>query len=166
MIIHVVLKQSANGLTEGSAIKVVEDVKGAAGMWTGFDLTVSKYSDGTSIDDTTQVYVTWIAVGAGETGGSQIKHCAGIDNPTVDSSSQVTITFSDVNFINASKIQLSASAIVMTSATGAGYPARITSVLKTTTDAILTLECWNGNSYVSMAQDDIVQVSWTAIEHP
>ncbi len=63
MVIIVVLKQSANGLTEGSAIKVVEDVKGAANNWTGFDLTVSKYSDGSSIDDTTLVYVTWLAIG-------------------------------------------------------------------------------------------------------
>ena len=63
MIITVVLKQSANGLTEGSAIKVVEDIKGAVNNWTGFDLTVSKYSDGTSIDDTTLVYVTWLVVG-------------------------------------------------------------------------------------------------------
>ena len=62
MIITVVLKRPANGLTEGSAIKVVEDIKGAANNWTGFDLTVSKYSGG-SITDTTQVYVTWLAVG-------------------------------------------------------------------------------------------------------
>ena len=62
MIITVVLKEAADGLTEGSAIKVVEDIKGAANNWTGFDLTVSKYSGG-SITDTTQVYVTWLAVG-------------------------------------------------------------------------------------------------------
>jgi len=62
MIINVVLKSAADGLTEGSAIKVVEDIKGAAGMWTGFDLTVSKYSGG-SITDATPVYVTWIAIG-------------------------------------------------------------------------------------------------------
>jgi hypothetical protein len=65
MIITVVLKGAANGLTEGSAIKGVEAVKGAANNWTGFDLTVSKYSDGSSIDDTTQVYVTWIAIASG-----------------------------------------------------------------------------------------------------
>ncbi len=63
MVVIVVLKQSANGLVEGVAIKVVEDIKGAANNWTGFDLTVSKYSDGSSIDDTTLVYVTWIAIG-------------------------------------------------------------------------------------------------------
>jgi hypothetical protein len=65
MIVTVVLKGAANGLTEGSAIKVVEGIKGAADNWTGFDLTVSKYSDGSSIDDTTQVYVTWIAIASG-----------------------------------------------------------------------------------------------------
>ena len=64
MIITVVLKHAADGLTEGSAIKVVEDIKGAAGFWTGFDLTVSKYSGG-SITDNTQVYVTWIAIASG-----------------------------------------------------------------------------------------------------
>lgn len=60
--VTVVLKGAANGLVEGAAIKAVEDIKGMAGNWTGFDLTVSKYSDGSSISDTTQVYVTWMAV--------------------------------------------------------------------------------------------------------
>jgi hypothetical protein len=62
MVIIVFLKAAADGLTEGSAIKVVEDVKGAANNWTGFDLTVSKYSGG-SISDLTSVYVTWLAIG-------------------------------------------------------------------------------------------------------
>lgn len=62
MHVVVVLKQSANGLVEGSAIKAVVDIKGAVNNWTGFDITVSKYSDGTSIDDTTQVYVIWMAI--------------------------------------------------------------------------------------------------------
>ena len=56
------LKQAANGLQEGAAIKAVTDVKGSAGNWTGFDITVSKYSDGSSISDATEVYVTWMAV--------------------------------------------------------------------------------------------------------
>ncbi|UCH31334.1 MAG: hypothetical protein JSV05_07505 [Candidatus Bathyarchaeota archaeon] len=64
MVIMIVLKQAADGLWEGAAIKVVEDIKGAANNWTGFDLTVSKYSGG-SISDTTQVYVIWLAVGSG-----------------------------------------------------------------------------------------------------
>jgi len=99
-------------------------------------------------------------------GVSRTLACAGIDNLTVDSSSQVTITFSGVTFTNASHIKLSASAIVTTAATGAGFPARITGVSITTANATLTLECWNGSSYTSMAQDDIVQVSWTAVEQP
>lgn len=61
--ITVVLKQSANGLTEGSTIKAVEDIKGSANNWTGFDITASKYSDGSSITDNTKVYVTWMAIG-------------------------------------------------------------------------------------------------------
>ena len=60
--ITVMLKQAANGLVEGTAIKAVEDIKGASGNWTGFDITVSKYSDGSSISDATEVYVTWMAV--------------------------------------------------------------------------------------------------------
>jgi hypothetical protein len=60
--VSVVLKQAANGLVEGAAIKAVEDIKGSANNWTGFDLDVTKYSDGTYIDDMTQVYVKWIAV--------------------------------------------------------------------------------------------------------
>ena len=61
--ITVVLKQAANGLVEGTAIKAVEDIKGASGNWTGFDITVSKYSDGSSITDNSKVYVTWMAIG-------------------------------------------------------------------------------------------------------
>jgi hypothetical protein len=60
--VSVVLKQAANGLVEGAAIKAVESIKGSANNWTGFDLDVTKYSDGTYIDDMTQVYVKWIAV--------------------------------------------------------------------------------------------------------
>jgi hypothetical protein len=48
--------EPADGLVEGAAIK------GSAGNWTGFDLDVSKYSDGSSISDTTQVYVKWMAL--------------------------------------------------------------------------------------------------------
>jgi hypothetical protein len=62
MHINVVLKGAANGLVEGAAIKAVVDIKGSSGNWTGFDITVLKYSDGTSIDDTTPVYVTWMAI--------------------------------------------------------------------------------------------------------
>jgi hypothetical protein len=62
MYVTVVLKGSANGLGEGAAIKAVEDVKGSVGNWTGFDITVSKHSDGSSIDDATSVYVTWMAI--------------------------------------------------------------------------------------------------------
>ena len=63
MFITVVLKGPTNGLVGGAAIKAVEDIKGSAGNWTGFDITVSKYSDGSSIDDTSPVYVTWMAIG-------------------------------------------------------------------------------------------------------
>jgi hypothetical protein len=63
MYVSVVLKQAANGLVEGTALRAVVDVKGTAGNWTGFDITVSKYSDGSSITDNTKVFVTWMAVG-------------------------------------------------------------------------------------------------------
>lgn len=62
MYVAVVLKGAANGLWEGAGIKAVVDIKGSPGYWTGFDITVSKYSDGSSIDDTTQVFVTWMAI--------------------------------------------------------------------------------------------------------
>jgi hypothetical protein len=61
MYITVVLKAAADGLWEGAAIKAVEDIKGSAGNWSGFDITVSKYSGG-SITDTSPVYVTWMAI--------------------------------------------------------------------------------------------------------
>jgi hypothetical protein len=62
MCIAVVLKQAANGLVEGTALRAAVDVKGTAGNWTGFDITVSKYSDGSSISDATEVFVTWMAM--------------------------------------------------------------------------------------------------------
>ncbi len=62
MHVVVVLKQPSSGLVEGAAIKTVVDIKGSAGNWTGFDITVSKLSDGSSIADTTDVYVIWIAI--------------------------------------------------------------------------------------------------------
>lgn len=62
MHVTVVLKQAANGLWEGAAIKAVTSIKGSPGYWTGFELTVSKYSDGSSIDDLTSVFVTWLAI--------------------------------------------------------------------------------------------------------
>jgi hypothetical protein len=61
MFITVVLKGAADGLLEGAAIKAVVDIKGTPGNWTGFDITVSKYSGG-SISDTAQVFVTWMAI--------------------------------------------------------------------------------------------------------
>ncbi|UCC44744.1 MAG: hypothetical protein JSU65_02105 [Candidatus Zixiibacteriota bacterium] len=61
MYLVIVLKAAADGLVEGAAIKAVEDVKGSAGNWTGFDIAVSKYSGG-SISDLTNVYVTWMAI--------------------------------------------------------------------------------------------------------
>jgi hypothetical protein len=62
LYVNVVLKHAADGLVEGAAIKAVPAIKGSAGNWRGFDLTVSKYSDGSSISDTTQVYVKWMAL--------------------------------------------------------------------------------------------------------
>jgi hypothetical protein len=61
--ITVVLKQSSTGLVEGAAIKAVVDIKGSAGNWTGFEVVVSKYSDGSSITSGTKVYVTWMTIG-------------------------------------------------------------------------------------------------------
>ncbi len=68
MFVIVVLKGPADGLVEGAAIKAVESIKGSAGNWTGFDLTVSKYIDGSSISDATRVFVSWMAVGTESTG--------------------------------------------------------------------------------------------------
>jgi hypothetical protein len=62
MYITVVLRASTNGLSEGDLIKGVVDVKGVPGNWTGFDITVSKLSDGSPISDTAPVYVTWMAI--------------------------------------------------------------------------------------------------------
>jgi hypothetical protein len=62
MYVAVVLKQAANGLWEGAAIKAVVDIKGTSGNWTGFEITVSKLSDGSSISDTTKVFVIWMAI--------------------------------------------------------------------------------------------------------
>ncbi len=61
MYVTVVLKQAADGLWEGAAVRAVVDVKGSQGNWTGFDITVSKYSGG-SISDLTTVFVKWMAI--------------------------------------------------------------------------------------------------------
>jgi hypothetical protein len=76
VIVSVVQRQPANGLGEGVAIKAVEDVKGAPGNWTGFDITVSKYSGGIhTIDDLTLLYVTWIAIGKAPEQEASPKEC-------------------------------------------------------------------------------------------
>lgn len=85
--VSVVLKQAANGLVEGAAIKAVETIKGSANNWTGFELDVSKYSDGSSITDMTQVYVKWIAVS--KHGASVL---AGIDDVIED----IAVIWNDV----------------------------------------------------------------------
>ena len=66
MLVMVVMKgdSASSGLVEGAAVKAVEDVKGSAGNWTGFDITVTKHSGGSLIDGT-DVFVTWIAIGTG-----------------------------------------------------------------------------------------------------
>lgn len=171
MIVTVVLKGPANGLTEGSAIKVVESIKGAANNWTGFDLTVSKYSDGSSISDTTRVYVTWIAIGA-ETPRTQPKHCAETAIPYTTqlwtpppaslNSNQIKVDF-PVTFTNASSVELSASGIGVTGSC-AGGPLRITAVNVTTTYAILTLQGWNGSAWTNLDAGDEVEISYLAIE--
>jgi len=62
MYVAVVLKQAADGLWEGAAVKAVVSIKGSPGYWTGFDITVSKYSNGSSITDGTSVFVIWMAI--------------------------------------------------------------------------------------------------------
>ena len=62
LVAIVVQRWAGNGLVEGTAIRGVAEIHGSAGNWTGFTITVSKYSTGTSIDDMTGVHVTWIAV--------------------------------------------------------------------------------------------------------
>jgi hypothetical protein len=77
---------------------------------------------------------------------------------------QVKIVFKNVTFSDASNIQLDVSAIVYSSSTGAGFPAMITDTQITTEYAIVDLQGWNGNSWVDLYLDDIVQVSYTAVE--
>ena len=75
MMISVVLKQASTGLTEGDNIKPMANIIGSSGNWTGFEIMVSKYSDGSSIVDTTDVYVNWLAVSSNATcgdGGTEI----------------------------------------------------------------------------------------------
>jgi hypothetical protein len=120
--------------------------------------------DGVPSHDHDERYYTQAEVDALLEGIESIKACAGIeDYLTVDSLSRVTIDF-PISFTDASDILLSASVIVITSATCAGNPALITNVVITTEDAVITLQGWNGASYEDLQQDDEVQVSYTAIE--
>lgn len=123
-------------------------------VWYGEDLL-----KGADVD------VFYIAIEMGEACATQSKHCAGIEDLTVDSSSQVTITFSSVTFTNASNIHLSASGMVYVSATCAGYPPKIAVVNITTTYAILALQGWNSVWWEDLVQDDVVQISYTAVEN-
>lgn len=50
-------------LEEGAAINIAVDIKSLPGNWFGFDITVSKYSHGSSISNALEVYVTWMAMG-------------------------------------------------------------------------------------------------------
>lgn len=97
-----------------------------------------------------------------QTGTSKVS-CAGTENLTVDNESKVRITF-PITFNDAGSIDLSTSAVVTSASTGEGYSARVANLEVTTTYVDMTLECWNGSSYTPLAQDDIVQVSYTAIE--
>ena len=90
-------------------------------------------------------------------------HTAGaFTGPPTALDHQIKIDF-PVTFQNGANVDLSASAIV-TSGTGAGFPARITVSSVTETYAILSLEGWNGASYENLQNGDEVQVAYTAIE--
>ena len=68
-----------------------------------------------------------------------------------------------VTFTNVSNIELSVSGVV-TSGSGAGYPFRITGIQIETTYAILTLQGWNGASWVDLGSGDEVDISYVAVE--
>ncbi|UCC45255.1 MAG: hypothetical protein JSU65_04875 [Candidatus Zixiibacteriota bacterium] len=132
------------------------DVDGDVQM-TGFKMPTGA-SDGHVLTSDGSGNGTWQAA------SSQAQNaCAGIENLTVDPAPKVRIIF-PITFSNAGNVKLAASAIATTASTGSGFPARIVSTVITETYADLTLQCWNGSSYVDMTLDDIVQVSWTAIE--
>jgi hypothetical protein len=101
---------------------------------------------------------------------SSLKHCAGVEiltcgyytpPPTVVNN-YVKIVF-PVTFTNASNINFSASGLVFSAATGVGHPAKIDVIEITTTYAILAMQGFNGASWVDLALDDMVQVSYVAI---
>lgn len=160
MFVIIVLKQAANGLVEGAAIKAVESIKGSAGNWTGFDLTVSKYSDGSSISDTVKVFVTWMAV---ETVGTTMQpgHCANTQQ-LMTSGNQITITFPVGMFTTAPN--LSVTVFILTG-THVGRICYISSKSVSATSATLSLEAWDGGSWQHIEDSEFAQVSWVAVEN-
>ncbi len=158
MFVIVVLKQAANGLWEGAAIKAVESIKGSAGNWYGFSLTVSKYSDGSSISDNNKVFVTWMAVGTGSS--TQPKHFASIEQ-LITTGNQITITFPVGMFTTAPNI--SATAFMLTGS-HAGKTCYISNISVSATNATLSLQAWSGALWQDIADGETVQVSYTAVE--
>jgi hypothetical protein len=69
-----------------------------------------------------------------------------------------------VTFTTPANVQLSASGTV-TTGTCAGYPFRVTGQTIAMDYAVLSLQGWNGASWVNLASGDEVDVSYVAIEY-
>jgi len=155
MVVFVVLKQAANGLWEGAAIKAVEGIKGAPGNWYGFDLTVSKYSDGTSIDDLTKVFVSWIAIGTSSTSGTQVY--ADLFGDSTDASGYLRIDYPAGIFTRPPHLSITA----WFSSGGLGQMAHVTILQNTKDNCTIYLRDGNGSPLSSHS----VQISYTAVEN-
>ncbi len=68
-----------------------------------------------------------------------------------------------VTFTNPANVELSASGVVTTGSC-AGYPFRVTGQQIAADYAVLTLQGWNGASWIDLASGDEVDISYVAIE--
>lgn len=139
-------------------------------MSQNFTIT-AKHKIGGKLMEGMNLEVNYIAIGTEDTSTTHPKHCAGIEMltcgdytpPPTIVNNYVKIVF-PITFTNASNISLSASGLVFSASTGKGYPVKITVIEITATYAILACEGFNGSAWADLVQDDMVQISYTAVE--
>lgn len=142
MVIIVAMKGASDGLVEGANIRVVEDIKGVPGNWTGFDLTVSKYGGG-NLSNGAKVFVIWIAIGSnGDVDGRCYTFGGSLDGQPFE------VSF-PVEWATFSRVEVTATGYKYNTMDYAKQgPLIIVSTVDIDTDKI-TFEVWdmNGNEY-------------------
>jgi hypothetical protein len=120
-------------------------------------------------------YKAWRADYAGYADSADISDrlyaCAGIEHATTQSwtppppslnANDIKLDF-PITFTNIENLQISLSVVVNTG-TCAGYPGRVSAVTLANTYAVITLQGWNGSSWVDLNSADEVDVTYHVFE--